>query len=610
MRVCARDGGSTWLRSQPVRTEGVGTQRQTIGVHVGGRVRPCVCAVRGCCVQVDASRQRLVDEHGHERLFHGVNVVSKQAPYLPRTDRFSAEDSLAVSDVADLRAMGFTVVRLLVALPGVMPARGVVNATYLDEVAKIVDALAAEGIYTILDAHQDLYSPRFCGNGFPDWAVEYQNVSAAHRALSFPLPQSLEPYPVDANTGYPARKDCISKPFFRYYFSDAVGKAFQALYDNHDDLQLVFADFWAAVAARFAASSAVLGYEILNEPFLGDILRHPQLLTGGTADRENLAPLYKLVHTAIRKVDDRHIILYEPTVGISQTVISAISATGFSEGPGGPAYNDRQVLSYHSYCPLVASSGQPASKALCDAYYTSYMEQIVKGDLDKLQAAGFLTEWGALVDADALDADEANTIGRLADDLVQSWVYWQFKSFNDPTTQAMQKNGTVREGLYDPESGALLDSKVALLARTYPHSVAGAIRSLSFDTESKAFELVFAASTSALGPTRIYASSRWHYPKGLTVTVDPPSKASFATEGDVVSVTLSPTCAEGDIIIVRIQPLGSSSTLHQGGRGAGRGAGGGGRDGRGGSAATPKEEHNPKAEPLPVHVDASLNRVA
>jgi hypothetical protein len=35
-----------------------------------------------------------------------------------------------------MQAMGFTVVRLLVAVPGVMPARGVVNATYLDEVAQ------------------------------------------------------------------------------------------------------------------------------------------------------------------------------------------------------------------------------------------------------------------------------------------------------------------------------------------------------------------------------------------------------------------------------------------------------------------------------------------
>ena len=45
-------------------------------------------------LQVDADRQRLIDEHGNERLFHGVNIVSKAPPYLPRTDRFDPDDSV------------------------------------------------------------------------------------------------------------------------------------------------------------------------------------------------------------------------------------------------------------------------------------------------------------------------------------------------------------------------------------------------------------------------------------------------------------------------------------------------------------------------------------
>jgi len=243
----------------------------------------------------------------------------------------------------------------------------------------------------------------------------------------------------------------------------------------------------------------------------------------------------------------------------------------------------------------VSSTGQPASKALCDAYYVSYMQQIVKGDLDKLQTAGFLTEWGALVDADPLDADEANVIALLSDDLVQSWVYWQFKSFNDPTTQATQKDGTVREGLYDPKSGALLDSKVALLARTYPLSVAGVIKSLSFDPVSKSFKLAFAANTSALGPTRIYASARFHYPLGVSVSVDPPGKATVTTEGDVVSVALSPTCAQGDAITVRIDAPSSGFAQRQEGGGTSQGgAGGGSRGGRG------REKEGQEGDPLPL----------
>jgi hypothetical protein len=177
----------------------------------------------------------------------------------------------------------------------------------------------------------------------------------------------------------------------------------------------------------------------------------------------------------------------------------------------------------------------------------------VQWDLDKLNTAGFLTEWGALVDADALDTNDANIVGLLADNLVQSWTYWQFKSFKDPTTQAMQRDGTVAEGLYDPWTGVILDSKVALLTRTYPKSVAGAIRSLFFDPVSKHFKLVFTASTSAKGRTHIYASSRWHYPQGVAATVEPEDMATVTIEGNIVYVELTPDCKDGQVLTVRIE---------------------------------------------------------
>lgn len=43
--------------------------------------------------------------------------------------------------------------------------------------------MAAEfDIYVLLDAHQDLFSKRFCGEGVPDWAVTNE------QAASFPHP--------------------------------------------------------------------------------------------------------------------------------------------------------------------------------------------------------------------------------------------------------------------------------------------------------------------------------------------------------------------------------------------------------------------------------------
>jgi hypothetical protein len=42
---------------------------------------------------------------------------------------------------------------------------------YLASVRETTQLLAAEGIWTLLDFHQDLYSERFKGEGAPDWAI-------------------------------------------------------------------------------------------------------------------------------------------------------------------------------------------------------------------------------------------------------------------------------------------------------------------------------------------------------------------------------------------------------------------------------------------------------
>ena len=49
----------------------------------------------------------------------------------------------------------------------------------------------------------------------------------------------------------------------------------QSLYDNEQQIQDHFAQFWAQVAQRFKDSPYVLGYELLNEPWAGDVYRHP-----------------------------------------------------------------------------------------------------------------------------------------------------------------------------------------------------------------------------------------------------------------------------------------------------------------------------------------------
>ena len=58
--------------------------------------------------------------------------VYKSYPYHPQNSSFDPEFSLAAEDIEFLAESGFTVVRLYVAWPGVEPAEGIYNSTYLD----------------------------------------------------------------------------------------------------------------------------------------------------------------------------------------------------------------------------------------------------------------------------------------------------------------------------------------------------------------------------------------------------------------------------------------------------------------------------------------------
>jgi hypothetical protein len=102
--------------------------------------------------------RRFVDEHGRERIFHGINVVVKGPPWIPSTDKFDANTSLVAEDLVFLKSLGVNVIRLGVMWAGAEPEKGVYNYTYLGAL-KVMAAQAAQyGIYTLLDMHQDVVS--------------------------------------------------------------------------------------------------------------------------------------------------------------------------------------------------------------------------------------------------------------------------------------------------------------------------------------------------------------------------------------------------------------------------------------------------------------------
>lgn len=98
-----------------------------------------------------------VDDHNRVVTFRGTNAVNKNAPWLPTV---KDNDMSNLTQVENLKKWGFNVVRLGVMWSGVMPFRDHINHTYLDEMLSIVDTLHLNGIYVILDLHQDMLSSK------------------------------------------------------------------------------------------------------------------------------------------------------------------------------------------------------------------------------------------------------------------------------------------------------------------------------------------------------------------------------------------------------------------------------------------------------------------
>eukprot|EP01038_Epipyxis_sp_PR26KG_P014384 gene14384-19301_t len=459
-------------------------------------------------IKVDSSSHSFVDSYGRLRIFHGVNAVYKMAPWHPTVAGFDSENTLSDIDAVQLKKWGFNIVRLGVMWPGVEPGKqGDYNQTYLDQIEILVTNLGKEDIQVILDFHQDLWHRKFCGEGVPDYIYELCVAAESSNTPSFPLPAVNATYPLDAN-GDPTLESCLSVMFATYYLSAEVGAGFQCLYDNVNGVWDAMAGYWMAIANRFKSTSNVIGYELINEPWAGDVYKHPQNLLPQVVEKKYLQPLYEHLHSKIRSIDNEKIIFFE---GLTIDYWP----NGFSQGPGGPDYNDRQALAYHIYCPLSSPSvkGEVACDAIDDEFF--YMR---RGDADRIGGGMIMTEFGAAEDIKG-DMYALENTAKLMDKFMQSWMYWQYKYYQDITTCTPQG-----ESLFEAD-GSVCEDKIKVLSRTYPQAVAGKIVNYSFDRVSSLFHMDYYATTST-GPSstsqtsEIYFNRDLYYPHGVRVTVN------------------------------------------------------------------------------------------
>ena len=446
-------------------------------------------------IKVNTTTRQMVDEYGRIRFYHGVNAIYKVFPFLPITTHFDKDDSLSDEDFSNLKNWGLTFIRLYMPWEGVEPIRGQYNYTLLNEIQKIVQRAQKYNITILLDAHQDLLSKKFCGEGIPEWAVLSNT--------SFPKPVRSEISRDEL--GYPIIEDCLNITFAKYYFSYDLGQTFEDLYTNKENLADSFAAFWRQVASQFKNEPNVIGYEILNEPFFANLYGNlKEVIDFGYGDYHFLQPFYRKVHDLVREVDNETLLFFENIV-MAMTV-------GFTEGPGGVEYNDRQLYSYHVYCGFTPTD--LFMKYICQGIDWFQFN----GKLSKAKDLGFatfLTEFGALFSSDR-EIDEIAHVAQKAENNWQSWAYWQFKNFHDITTSSLGS----QEGFYH-ENGTLQEGKVKALAVTYMYALCGEPVTNNFDRGTGNYKVEFVPKACGNGKnSEIYISEDYYYKGGFSFRFD------------------------------------------------------------------------------------------
>ena len=102
-------------------------------------------------------KNRIYDDLGRERIFHGANVVVKQFPCHPTIDQFNYNKSFNQEDRDIFMENGLNFIRLGVMWSCVEPKRGEYNLTYLSIMKELVTNVEKSNISVLIEFHQDAF---------------------------------------------------------------------------------------------------------------------------------------------------------------------------------------------------------------------------------------------------------------------------------------------------------------------------------------------------------------------------------------------------------------------------------------------------------------------
>jgi endoglycosylceramidase len=332
----------------------------------------------------------IVTNDGRQVLLRGVNV-NQLGDYWQQNPALEPAIPLTKDDFAGINALGMDEVRLIVHWSKLEPQRGVFDDAYIDRIRQAVDWARDEGIYVVLDMHQDAWG-------------KYIASPESERCLpGFAHQQGWDGAPAWATLtdGLPTCRFQLRE------VAPAVAQAWQSFYADRNGIETELVKTWAHLARAFAAEPAVAGYDLLNEPNPG---------YGPLAeDATTLGVFYTRAIAAIRAAESsarggfHHIVFFEPGALWSALAVDATPPPALVDDPNA-------VFAPHLYGESLTADGVSVEQGfqLADAVARLYGTTVWSG------------EWGWFGDP----ADDAPKIARYAkqeDAHLWGGAWWDWK---------------------------------------------------------------------------------------------------------------------------------------------------------------------------------------
>jgi endoglycosylceramidase len=260
------------------------------------------------------SSPAIVTTDGRQVLLRGVNV-NQLGDYWQQRPDIPATLPLTADDFARMHAMGMDVVRLIVHWSKLEPRRGHFDESYVAQIRQAVRWAGQNGIYVVLDMHQDA------------WGKAIASPKSETCAPGFSHQQGWDGAPAWATItdGLPTCRFQIRE------VAPAVAQAWQNFYLDREGIQSELVATWAHLARAFAADPTVAGYDLLNEPNPGYGV--------GAEDATALGLYYKSAIAAIRSAEASvrggfsHVVFFEPSVIWSAAAADATPPPALVDDP-------------------------------------------------------------------------------------------------------------------------------------------------------------------------------------------------------------------------------------------------------------------------------------